>query len=508
VRDVPADVWITVALVLVAAVIRIVLINNQSYWQDEALTAYEAGLPFGAMIHTVTHVETTPPLYFLLIWAWGHIFGTGEVALRSFSTIAGIALVPVAYLAGRELISRWAGVVAASFIALNPFLWWYSQEARAYMLLTLLSGLSFLFFVRARRDPSTGNLVAWAAASSLAVMTHFFAAFLVAPEALWLLWIWRRRPVAITVGVVAVAQLAMLPFAFADTGHGIGWIAQTPRLTRLANAIDEWGLSIYFRKVHVAEGLLGAAPVFAVAGLLLYFGRDRRANEGALVAGAIAAIVWIAPLVLGLLGHDYFLSRNEMPAVVPVVCLLAAACVASRTRLFGIAFAVALLAMFSVAGAYVQTHPGLMRPNWRAVAHALGAAAVPRAIYVADGTSGDALKIYLPHVRWVESPTTARAIREVDVVGATKRLPLVRGRRSGGAFAVAKKRPIGSPVPRSIDVPGAVLIARYRVYNWVLARWRLTRPEHLTLNQLSALAPRYFRRTPQSLMVLFQSAGR
>ena len=35
----------------------------------------------GAMINTVVHVETTPPLYFVLIWAWAHIFGNGEVAL-------------------------------------------------------------------------------------------------------------------------------------------------------------------------------------------------------------------------------------------------------------------------------------------------------------------------------------------------------------------------------------------------------------------------------------------
>ena len=56
---------------------------------DEALTAYEAQLPFGAMINTVVHVETTPPLYFVLIWAWAHVFGNGEVALRSVSLLAG-----------------------------------------------------------------------------------------------------------------------------------------------------------------------------------------------------------------------------------------------------------------------------------------------------------------------------------------------------------------------------------------------------------------------------------
>ena len=106
---------------------------------DEALTAYEAQLPFGAMIHTVVHVETTPPLYFVLIWAWAHLFGTGEVALRSVSLLAGVALVPIAYLSARDLVNVRAGVVAAALVTFNPFLIWYSQEARAYMLLAALS---------------------------------------------------------------------------------------------------------------------------------------------------------------------------------------------------------------------------------------------------------------------------------------------------------------------------------------------------------------------------------
>ena len=95
-RSIPTEVWITGGLVLIAAVIRIVVLTNQSYWMDEALTAYEAQLPFGAMINTVVHVETTPPLYFVVIWAWAHLFGTGEAALRSVSMLAGVALVPIA----------------------------------------------------------------------------------------------------------------------------------------------------------------------------------------------------------------------------------------------------------------------------------------------------------------------------------------------------------------------------------------------------------------------------
>ena len=84
--------------------------------------------------------ETNPPLYFVLGWLWARVFGTGEVGLRSLSALIGTAVIPIAYLCGRELVSRRAGLVAAALVALSPFMIWYSQEAREYMLLAALCG--------------------------------------------------------------------------------------------------------------------------------------------------------------------------------------------------------------------------------------------------------------------------------------------------------------------------------------------------------------------------------
>jgi len=212
-REVSLEGWVLLVLVVVAAAIRIITIDNQSFWADEALTAYEAGQSFTAMLHTITSIETTPPLYFVLIWIWSKAFGTSEVALRSISAMAGVATVPIAYLCARELIDRRAGLIAAALVAVNPFMIWYSQEARAYMLLAALSGASFLWFLRAGRDRSGRNLAWWAGFSAAALMTHFFAGFAIAPEAVWLLWACRSRATVLAVGVVAAVQVAMLPFA-------------------------------------------------------------------------------------------------------------------------------------------------------------------------------------------------------------------------------------------------------------------------------------------------------
>ena len=221
-RALGAEHVILAGLVLLAAGIRLALLGTQSLWADEALTGYEVTLPFGAMIHTVTTVEVTPPLYFVVVWTWAKLFGTGAIALRSLSALAGIALVPIAYGATRELVSRRAGLVAAALVTVSPFAIWYSQEARGYMLLAALTGAAFWCFARALHTPSTRNLAAWTLLGAAALMTHFFAGFALAPEAIVLLWRHRTRATVVAVGVVAAAQLAMLPFAVADTAASKG----------------------------------------------------------------------------------------------------------------------------------------------------------------------------------------------------------------------------------------------------------------------------------------------
>lgn len=491
------------AIVVAAAVIRILTIGNQSIWADEALTSYETQLPFGAMLHTVSQVETTPPLYFVVVWCWAKVFGTGAVALRSLSSIAGLALVPLSFLAGRELVSRRAGLLAAAFVAVNPLMVWYSQEARSYMLLAALTAAGFVYFMRAERAPTRRHVAWWAGLSSLALMTHFFAGFIVAPEALWLLWRRRNRLTLAASGAVALVQAAMLPFAFAATSRGTGWIHAIGRLNRISTLALEWGVGTNYRLASEAEGLIGLAVVVVLLALLLRFGGDRVARERLRPVIWIVAFVLVAPLLLGLFGQDYFLSRNAIPAFVPLAILLAAACVMPRARLVGAGLATALLAMFTIATVRVQTHGYLQRPPWQAVAQALGPASVPRAVFAAGEMTAQPLKIYLPNVSWVQNQSLPREIGEVDVVG-TRRRYAVFGRpvRVHGSERVSLYS--DEPVPRAINPPGAVLLSRFRVDNWVIARFRLDHPRMLTIRQLIAIAGDFFRHTPRSIFVFVQ----
>src|SRR4051795_10222273 len=161
------------ALILLGAGLRFATLDLQSYWYDEAVTVGIVRMDFGGMLSAIYHHESTPPLYYVLAWMWGKVFGTGEVGLRSLSAVFGTASIPVFYAAARELVSRPVGLAVAALAAFNPLLVWYSQEARGYALLALLGGVSLLFFARALRGRDSRSLAWWAVFSGLALLTHY-----------------------------------------------------------------------------------------------------------------------------------------------------------------------------------------------------------------------------------------------------------------------------------------------------------------------------------------------
>jgi uncharacterized membrane protein len=98
VRRGPAPWWPLAALTLLAAALRLSTLDLQSFWYDEAFTPVHVLHPsLWATLRSVVHTENTPPLWYVLAWADSRVLGTGEIALRLPSALAGIATVPVAW---------------------------------------------------------------------------------------------------------------------------------------------------------------------------------------------------------------------------------------------------------------------------------------------------------------------------------------------------------------------------------------------------------------------------
>src|SRR5580693_3285415 len=128
-RGVP-DWWPLGAILLLAAILRLSTLGQQSFWYDEAFTpVHVLRASLAATLHNVVHTENTPPLWYVLEWAIARVLGTGVLALRLLSALAGIATVAVAWAIARELATRRTAIVCATLVAVNPLFVWYSQEA-------------------------------------------------------------------------------------------------------------------------------------------------------------------------------------------------------------------------------------------------------------------------------------------------------------------------------------------------------------------------------------------
>jgi hypothetical protein len=99
-------------------------------------------------------------------------------------------------------------------------------------------------------------------------------------------------------------------------------------------------------------------------------------------------------------------------------------------------------------------------------------------------------------------------IGEIDVVGAQKRLVVVQQGAPVVTASGTVTTPERKPLPRSVAPPGTRLLARLRIHNWVIARFALSVPRSLTIDQLSAIAPTFFRHTPAALLIFTQNVSK
>ena len=466
-RRAPAGLLPVLALTLLGAALRFGTLDRQSFWLDELVTVSLLGHGLGDVLREVPRSEATPFVYYVVAKGWSSLFGLGENGIRSLSALAGTLTVPIAYGAGVVIVSRRTGLVAAALVAVNPFLVWYSQEARAYALLALLCAVSVLAFGHALRG-SVPWLAGWAFASALAIATHYFAAFVVAAEIAWLLARLRPwRPVVLASLLPAATLVAHVPLVLAQRGNGeaVSGSALVPRIAGIPKNL----VVGYSFPAEAVGSALAAALVVVGAVLVVRLPQSRR--RGALAAGSLAAAAAVVPVALAVAGIDFLVARNTIAAVVPAAVCLGAGYAAGRA---GLVAATALC----VLGTAISLAPALDtaygRTDWRAAGAALRDPETSRAIVVTPFMSRSLWRPYLPGLD--EPGPGGAVVQEVASVG----LATEGGYSAGGITPPA----VGSPRP----LAGFRVVAVDRKPTYTLVLYRADRPRPVSLEALSALA--------------------
>ncbi|MEA2148956.1 MAG: mannosyltransferase, partial [Solirubrobacteraceae bacterium] len=300
-----------------------------------------------------------------------------------------------------------------------------------------------LLWLRALEAPRPGRLLAWGAVAALALATHYYAIFLVGPQALWLALrapSARLRVAALALPVAAAAALA--PLALRQRSNdSAAFINESGLAHRLAQVPKQF-LVGYDAPLERLLAVASAVALLAgVAGLVLLLAGRARVPAGARSdAAALTAVTAAAlgiPVLLALAGEDHVVTRNLLAAL-PLALALAGAGLAAIARVArgpalaaaGAACALGLVAVIGVAG-----DPRYQRDDWRGAAAAIGTAQGDRIVVAAPGALVP-LRYYLPRLRVLGAPLTPTV--EVDYI-------VMAPRRGGGRSTPA--RPRENPIP-------------------------------------------------------------
>ncbi len=380
---------LAVGLVLgIAAILRFYHLSYSSLWHDEGNTWALVQRGF-AQIARDSAADIHPPGYYWLLKLWTVLAGTNVAGLRSFSAVMGVVLVWVIYRIARRLFhDRFGALLAAFLAAINPFLVYYSQEARMYALLALESGILIWALLVLLDKETTEEItretpnktisdgrkhgekaglpaaaITFATVAALGLWTHYSFPIVLAAAGLAYLWRWlssffasqreeqhragrQRRNLLRFIGLNLVALLVFSPWLPIAIERVLNW----PNPGHSMGAWDGLGLTLQTLTVGpIRTGPELAWPWLVVIGILPLFGLWRlRHSPGAPVIG-----LWLlgpVGMMFGLrLFTDAFLKFLLIAA--PAWSLLTGAAVAGQPPRTGESGTVRGLLLRSMAAA-------------------------------------------------------------------------------------------------------------------------------------------------------------
>ncbi len=352
-------------VIVLAAFLRVHHIGAQSLWADEGLTNRILQLPATEMLQHIRDWEQTPPVYYYLIKPWVLIFGNSETALRFPSAIFGTLSVLALYLAVRRIFGTAAALVAALLLALSPYHIAYSQEARAYALLVLLTIVSCDLFMRLLQKRTNRLEGLYVLVASLLIYTHLYGIFVLAAQniAYGVAWLFDRR-------AGSPHFLPLKRFLMLDVAIAIIYSAFVPTVLTWMRSVEVtfWVKSVTLDDISQAyQSYAGSTPMLLALVILAVIGVWRaRDRIGAILWLGVMLLPVVVPVIISVLSHPSFSARYGICASLGLFALAAAGVSVLPSLRYQLPVAL-VLAVISL----LPTNTPDLKPQWQEAARFL-----------------------------------------------------------------------------------------------------------------------------------------
>ena len=348
---------LVVALCAAFALRALACIDATGLWSDELYSVGKSYQPSLQTLLGMLREDTHPPVYYLLLWCWGHVIGQSPVSLRLLSWLA--------YLAGGWVMVRQAmalvenplvenrgraAAMAALLVFCSPYPIRFAIEGKSYALLVLLVALAWWW----RRS---AHALAYGVVAGLAGLTHFYGLFLLLAAAVWDGW-QRRWRLAIAALIGALPALAWIVYAatYLFSSRSGSWIGPPDYALleeTLARGLGLWPLpklALILLLLLVLRRWGGLPPFRWLEPELL----DRSGlTPSLLMVAGVVVVSFLKPMAFS----RYFVVL--LPAVVPVLAVLIGRFELNRLgRGCGVAVLVLLLASWWGPG-FAELDPGV-----------------------------------------------------------------------------------------------------------------------------------------------------
>jgi 4-amino-4-deoxy-L-arabinose transferase-like glycosyltransferase len=366
-----------VAIVAIGFGLRLVRLDSQSLWYDEAFSA-EVAEKAPSRIIAGDFGDNHPPFHSVALHFWG-LMGRTDFVLRLLSALAGTLGIGAIYTLGRFLFGTNAGLLAAAITAMAPYQVFYSQEVRMYSILFLATTILLITYAKALSSASTRWWLAFGCTAIWGMYVQYWIAFVLLGLHIDLLLLrsqWRRAWPRLALADAFVV-LAFAPWlnVFINRAQVIArgefWL-ERPTLGRLLSAPYAFTLSKL-----VSDGLVPLAFVvvlfaFIVTHLQAARALARRASEQTGLRLTLSTF-W-SPLLLTFIVSQWrsvYLERTLIVAVPALYLLLSWGAVCTRERYVNLAL-LALVGLFA-ANALRNWYfdPDFGKPPFRSAAELL-----------------------------------------------------------------------------------------------------------------------------------------